>query len=70
MMLVVPADFGIFGLADAGRVFLAGESSDTWHTAFGGGVWLGFLGRANTVSAALASSRERTRLYLQAGFGF
>jgi hypothetical protein len=51
-------------------VFLAGESSDTWHTAFGGGVWLGFLGRANTVSAALASSRERTRLYLQAGFGF
>jgi outer membrane protein assembly factor BamA len=70
MTVVLPADFGIFGLADAGRVFLAGESSDTWHTAFGGGVWLGFLSRANTVSAALASSRERTRLYLQAGFGF
>ena len=70
MTLVVPADVGIFGLADAGRVFLEGESSDTWHSAFGGGIWLGFLGRANTVSAAMATSKERTRLYLQAGFGF
>jgi hypothetical protein len=70
MTLVVPTDLGVFGLADAGRVFLAGESSDTWHTAFGGGVWLGFLSRANTVSAAIAASKERTRLYVQAGFGF
>jgi outer membrane protein assembly factor BamA len=70
MTLMVPTDVGIFGLADVGRVFLDGESSDTWHSAFGGGVWLGFLGRANTVSAALATSKERTRLYLQAGFGF
>lgn len=70
MTLVVPADVGIFGLADAGRVFLEGESSDEWHTAFGGGIWLGFLSRSNTVSAAVASSKERTRVYLQAGFGF
>lgn len=70
MTLVLPADVGIFGLADAGRVFLEGESSDTWHSAFGGGIWLGFLSRANTLSAAVASSKERTRIYLQAGFGF
>jgi len=70
MMFVVPTDFGIFGLADAGRVYLDGESSDTWHTAFGGGIWLGFLSRANTMSLSLAASDERTRLYLQAGFGF
>jgi hypothetical protein len=70
MTLVVPTDVGIFGLADVGRVFLEGESSDTWHSAFGGGVWLGFLSRANTLSAAIAKSKERTRLYLQAGFGF
>jgi hypothetical protein len=69
-MLVVPTDVGIFGLADGGRVFLKGESSDTWHTAFGGGVWFGFLTRANTVSVAVAASEERTRLYFQAGFGF
>jgi hypothetical protein len=69
-VLVVPADIGVFGLADAGRVYLRGETSHTWHTAFGGGLWASFLSRANTVSAAVAASREHTRLYLQAGFGF
>jgi hypothetical protein len=68
--LIVPTDIGVFGLADAGRVFLAGESSSLWHTAFGGGIWLGFLSRANTVSVAAAASEERTRIYVQAGFGF
>jgi hypothetical protein len=68
--LILPADFGIFGLADAGRVFLDGELSDVWHSAFGGGVWLAYLSRANTFSAYVAASDERTRLYVSAGFGF
>ena len=46
MKLVLPADFGVFGLADGGRVFLDGESSDRWHGAVGGGVWLAYLNRA------------------------
>ncbi len=68
--LVLPADFGIFGLADAGRVFLAGETSDTWHAAAGGGLWLSYLERAYTLSLAIAKSEERTGIYAQAGFGF
>jgi hypothetical protein len=68
--LILPADFGVFGLADAGRVFLAGESSDTWHAAAGGGVWLSYLERAYTLSLAIAQSEERTGIYAQAGFGF
>jgi hypothetical protein len=68
--LVLPADFGVFGLADVGRVFLAGESSDKWHGAFGGGIWLAYLDRANTLSLALAKGEERTGVYVQAGFGF
>jgi hypothetical protein len=68
--LVLPADFGVFGLADVGRVFLAGESSDTWHAAGGGGVWLSYLERAFTLSLAIAKSEERTGVYAQAGFGF
>ncbi len=68
--IVVPTDVGIFGLADVGRVYLDGESSDQWHSAFGGGLWLGFLSRASTLSVAAASSDERTRVYVQAGFGF
>jgi len=68
--LVLPADFGMFGLADAGRVFVAGESSDTWHAAAGGGVWLSYLEHAYTLSLAIARSEERTGIYAQAGFGF
>jgi hypothetical protein len=68
--LILPADFGVFGLADVGRVFLAGESSDTWHAAAGGGVWLSYLERAYSLSLAIAKSDERTGVYLQAGLGF
>jgi hypothetical protein len=70
IMLLVPTDLGIVGLADVGRVFVDGESSDEWHGAVGGGVWLGFLGRTNAVSVVVAKSKERSRLYVQAGFGF
>jgi hypothetical protein len=70
LQIVLPADVGIFGLADAGRVYLEGEDSDEWHTAFGGGVWFAFLDRAHTLSVAAASSEERTGIYVQAGFGF
>ncbi|MEO8199057.1 MAG: BamA/TamA family outer membrane protein [Gemmatimonadota bacterium] len=66
--LIVPTDLGLFGLADAGRVYKAGETSDEWHTAFGGGVSLGFLARTNTMTVAIARSDERTVLYIRAGF--
>ena len=51
-------------------VFLAGESSDTWHAAAGGGVWLSYLEGAYTLSLAIAKSDERTGIYAQAGLGF
>jgi hypothetical protein len=70
LQLVLPAQVGVFGLGDVGRVFLAGESSDRWHGAAGGGIWIAYLDRAYTFSVALASGEERTALYAQAGFGF
>ncbi len=69
LMLFVPADFGVFGLADVGRVYLEGETSDKWHPAAGGGIWLSFLDPGNTVSLAVAKSSERTGVYLILGFG-
>jgi len=66
---IMPGEMGLFGLADGGRVFLDGEDSSRWHGAVGGGIWLAFIGRANTLSAAWAQSEERGRLYVQAGFG-
>jgi hypothetical protein len=67
---VVPGELGVFGLADVGRVFLDGESSNTWHTAFGGGIWMAVLGPGNVVSAAIARSQERAALYLGLGTTF
>ena len=70
VFLLLPARFGIYGLGDVGRVFLAGESSSRWHWAAGGGIWLAFLGRPNTMTVALAKSAERLKLYASLGFAF
>jgi hypothetical protein len=68
--IVIPAEFGILGLADIGRVWYEDEDSDTWHHAVGGGVWLGFLGAENAIALSLAKSAERTGLYVTAGFAW
>jgi hypothetical protein len=53
-----------------GRVYASAESSDTWHTGVGGGVWFAFLEPANVVTVALARGDERTALYVRAGFAY
>jgi hypothetical protein len=68
--LLVPAEIGLFGLADAGRVWLEGERSDRWHTGVGGGVFLASPGRRNAVSIAVARSEGRTAVYVRAGLAF
>jgi hypothetical protein len=70
MNLLVPEEMGVFGLADGGRVWLKGEDSNKWHTGFGGGLWISFLKRENTVSVAAAHSEGFTRVYFSAGFAF
>jgi hypothetical protein len=67
---LLPGDLGAFGLADAGRVYQSGERSDLWHEGFGGGLWVSFLGRANTFSLAAARSRERNGIYFRTGLLF
>jgi hypothetical protein len=68
--LLLPSEVGVFGLADAGRVFLKGERSELWHHSVGGGVWVAVLKPENTVSLAVARSDGATRIYFRAGFGF
>jgi hemolysin activation/secretion protein len=70
VFLLLPARFGVFGLGDVGRVFLEGETSSTWHWAAGGGVWIAFLGRPNTLSLALAQSEDKLAVYVSGGFAF
>lgn len=67
---LAPADFGVLGLADVGRVFLDGEESDRWHAAGGGGIWASFLDRSYMISLSLAKSSEHTAVYFRIGSGF
>jgi hypothetical protein len=58
---------GVFGLADAGRVWMDKESEGDWHKSVGGGVWFSTLGQ--TFSIAYARGEEG-RVYLQKGVSF
>jgi hypothetical protein len=62
--LLVRGRLGVFGLADAGRVYLDGESPGGWHTSYGAGVWFTSLNRTLSLSYA---EGERGRLYLRLG---
>jgi hypothetical protein len=58
---------GVFGLADAGRVYVDGDSPGGWHTATGGGLTLRTLGR--TFTGAYARG-ERGMFYATVGMPF
>jgi hypothetical protein len=58
-----------------GRVFVAGETSSTWHTGYGGGLWLGLFALApyfqfaGSLKAALVHSEQGTSFYIFSGLG-
>lgn len=58
---------GAFGLADAGRVYVGGDSPGGWHTGLGGGVSFQTLGRVGTVAYAKG---ERGLFYVTLGMPF
>jgi hypothetical protein len=66
----LPGDFGVLGLFDAGRVWLEGERSNRWHTAWGGGIWMSVIDPSAVINATVARGSERTALYLGLGFAF
>jgi hemolysin activation/secretion protein len=66
----LPGEVGLFGFIDTGRVFYAGESSNKWHTGYGGGIWVAPLLRQLTLSLAVAGSEEGTRIYVTLGMGY
>ncbi len=71
LQIIIPGEQGVFGFADAGRVYQDGETSNEMHSSFGGGVWLSFLSRGNVLfvgAGAPDRSKEGSRII--AGFGF
>jgi len=70
MTLILPARVGLLGFSDAGRVWLEGEDSETWHTGVGGGIWLSYLRDTGVGAVTYAHSEEGDRIYLKGGFTF
>ncbi len=68
--LFLPGQVGVMALTDVGRVYLDGEASDSWHSAFGGGLWAYFLKPDYTISIAWAHSAEGNGVYVSLGFGY
>jgi hemolysin activation/secretion protein len=68
--VILPLDLGVYGFADAGRVWVDGESPDDWHAGFGGGLWVGVLNPTTALSLELGRYRGDSRVRIRAGLGF
>lgn len=67
---VLPLNVGVFGFADAGRVYADGVSTDGWHTAFGGGAWIGIHDPATSLSITFTNAPGDAAVLIRAGFTF
>jgi hemolysin activation/secretion protein len=65
--LLTRGRLGVFGLADAGRVYFDGDSPGGWHTGLGGGLTFTTVG--HTASLAYAHG-ELGRFYIELGLPF
>ncbi|MBS1658098.1 MAG: hypothetical protein JST18_08385 [Bacteroidetes bacterium] len=66
---IFPADFGIIGLLDNGRVWVQDDSSSVWHTGYGGGIYLNPFGIA-VLSATYTFSKDETAGLLNIKLGW
>lgn len=66
---ILPLDVGVFPLWETGRVWLDGESPEGWHSAYGGGVWIGLPDPSKSISISVTDG-DLNRLFLKAGLTF
>jgi hemolysin activation/secretion protein len=70
MNIGAPGSWGLTAFADTGRVWLEGESSDTWHSSVGGGLWFSWLTNRAAASIGLSHSSEDNLVYFVLGAHF
>jgi hypothetical protein len=66
----MPMRWALIGFVDSGRVWLAGESSQRWHTDAGGGFMAHVIGTPLTLTTSVAHSSEGTLVYFRSGYSF
>lgn len=67
---VLPLSVGIFGFLDAGRVWAEGSSPTGWHTAAGGGFWVGLLDPATSISVTFTNAPGASAVLIRGGLAF
>jgi hypothetical protein len=65
-----PGSLGLLVFHDVGRVWQDGESSNTWHTGYGAGLWIAPVQRFVITLAAARSKEEKLLPYVNFGFAF
>ena len=68
--LLIPGRIGINFFGETGRVYAKTEDSDKWHPAFGGGIYLSYLGRLLTVAINVANSSEKLGIFFTTSMMF
>lgn len=70
LTLLVPGRWGVLARGGIGRVWIPQESSDRWHSSYGGGLWWAPWDLQTAVRMEVSTSDETTLYYLLLGFGF
>jgi hypothetical protein len=68
--LIVPLRAGVLGLAEAGRVYLDGDSPGGWHSRTGGGIWLGRGDAPSVITLTSTTEPGRSGVHLRFGLNF
>jgi len=67
--LILPLDVGAIGFADAGRVYVNGQSPGGWHKVVGAGFWVGYLNPHINYNVLFTNSSRR-QVVTNLGFAF
>ena len=70
LTLLVPGRWGVLGRGGVGRVWVPEETSDKWHTSYGGGLWWAPWDLQTALRVEVSQSDETTLYYLLLGFDF
>jgi Omp85 superfamily domain len=61
--VLVPMKVGLLGFFNAGRVYQSGETSNKWHSGYGGGLFIIPLREEFTIYTTLSFSEEESMLF-------
>ena len=67
--IILPLDVGALAFSDAARVYVDGDSPGGWHSALGGGFWVGAIDASKNVNV-LFTNRSNRRVIVNLGFTY